>query len=108
MDRCHIIHAGMGAKKGGGNGCECEINMLYLSRKQHDILDRRTPCETVEHLYNKLQPYYLQQGYKLSQIYLLAFGRVFGYERKIILAIEHNNLRKQGKADCCKWVRRAK
>ena len=103
FEMAHIIHAGSGSKNGIGLGCKCDINMLKITPLMHDILDRRVIDKTVESVYCKLQPYYKERGYTLSQIYKIAWGRENGFERRILQAIEHNLLRRRGKSECCKW-----
>lgn len=46
FDYSHIVHRGMGGRK----GCFVELindprNIVYLCRKHHDMLDRRTKCD---------------------------------------------------------------
>ena len=105
MDKCHVIHLGMGGsrEKGHGVGCDCSVNILYLTRDLHDIMDRRKPDKRAERVFDEVYIFYSNRGYRKSQVYLLAFGLAYGYLNKIQKAIDHNRLRKQGKAKCCKW-----
>lgn len=101
----HVAHLGMGGSraKGHGGGCNCKINLIRLPYYQHDIFDRRATDRSVEIMYTYIKDQYREQGYTLNQIWKIAFGRVYGGERKIIQAIEHNLLRRRNKTVCSKW-----
>ena len=100
----HLIAVGMGGnrKKGTGNGCGCDKNLLKVTAYEHDLLDARLRDIRVERKKEDIKEALLEKGYKLSQIHKIAWGEIFGYRKEILKAIDHNRLRKQGKVECCK------
>ena len=105
FEMAHVFHIGMGGSrvKGRGLGCNCPENKIRITPYMHDIFDRRVSNKAVEKVYESIKPYYKERGYTISQIYKIAFGRVYGLERRILKAIEHYLLRRRGKTECSKW-----
>ena len=99
-DNCHIFHIGMGGSraKGQGMGCNCPENLIKLTRYQHDVLDGRIRNMEVEHWKVKHQ-HSLNETPK-NYRHKWAFAVVFRHVEKLIQAIDHYELRNQGRTSC--------
>ena len=88
--KAHIYHLGMGGnrERGTGKGCNCEVNLIYLSVKQHDELDMRRWNKDIEEIKVKLREVN-ELLYGSHDIHRYAFAIHYGYVEEFKVAREH-------------------
>ena len=102
--KCHIYHLGMGGnrKKDIGRGCNCDVNLIYLTPRQHDELDRR--IELPRNLIRAEMV--LAGGYSYADIYRDIFAHQYHYVKEFEEARKHFLDREKGLTECSKSLKK--
>jgi len=100
MGKCHFYHLGLGGnrRKDMGRGCNCPENIIYLTPKEHDELDRRRINKEIEE-----EPIHIPDNdlpLTKADIHKWKFARYYRLEREFLTARKHYYARLKGQTKC--------
>jgi hypothetical protein len=99
-EKAHIYHLGIGGsrQKDIGRGCNCPVNILMLTHKQHDDLDRRQTNKNIERIKQELIET-LDEWYSPPDFHRYAWAIHYGYVEEFKKARQHY-LERESKGFC--------